>query len=147
VVSEPFWFVSDHDLFFPIFTSSLFSSDFFFLLPSSPSPSIRQSTSTKLDYLYEVSLLDDTQKIFETDLPLVNPYHAFAKKSQLSAVLKLSSNNLLVWQNNIFKLPLLTNIKFLLLLKNNLLLLKFHLNSQDNGFLKDIHIFILVLFS
>jgi hypothetical protein len=81
VVSEPFWFVSDYGLFFPIFTSSLFSSDFFFLLPSSPSPSIRQSTSTKLDYLYEVSLLDDTQKIFETDLPLVNPYHAFTKKS------------------------------------------------------------------
>jgi hypothetical protein len=52
-----------------------------------------------------------------------------------------------VWQNNIFKLPLLTNIKFLLLLENNLLLLKFHMNSQDNGFLKDIHIFILVLFS
>jgi hypothetical protein len=36
---------------------------------------------TKLDYLYEVSLLDDTQKIFETYLPLVNPYHIFAKKS------------------------------------------------------------------
>ena len=50
-----------------------------FYLP--PSPSIRQSTSTKLDYLYEVSLLDDTQKISETDLPLVNPYHAFTKKS------------------------------------------------------------------
>jgi len=46
-----------------------------------PSPFIRQSTSTKLDYLYEVSLLDDTHKISETDLPLVNPYHAFAKKS------------------------------------------------------------------
>ncbi|KAJ6963830.1 hypothetical protein NC652_002205 [Populus alba x Populus x berolinensis] len=45
-----------------------------------------------------------------------------------------------------FKFPLLTNIKFLLLLANNLLLLKFHLNFQANGFLKVIHIFILVLF-
>ena len=49
-----------------------------FYLP--PSPSIRQSTSTKLDYLYEISLLDETQKISETDLPLVNLYHAFTKK-------------------------------------------------------------------
>jgi hypothetical protein len=59
--------------------SSLLTSSSSFYLP--PSPSIRQSTSTKLDYLYEVSLLDDTQKISETYLSLVNPYHAFAKKS------------------------------------------------------------------
>jgi len=59
--------------------SSFLTSFSSFHLP--PSPSIRQSTSTKLDYLYEVSLLDDTQKISETDLPLVNLYHAFAKKS------------------------------------------------------------------
>jgi len=59
--------------------SSLLTFSSSFHLP--PSPSIRQSTSTKLDYLYEVSLLDDTQKISETDLPLVNPYHTFTKKS------------------------------------------------------------------
>jgi hypothetical protein len=121
--------------------SSLLTSSSSFHLP--PFLSIRQSTSTKLDYLYEVSLLDDTQKIYETDLPLVNPYHAFAKKSPfVIRNIKLSSNNLLVWPKNMFKLHFLTNIKFLLLLANNLLLLKF----QANGFLKDIHIFILVLF-
>ena len=64
----------------------------------------------------------------------------------LSAALKLSSNNPHVWPNNMFKLPLLTNIKFLLLLGNNSLLLKFQPNFQDNGFLKDTRIFILVLF-
>ncbi|KAJ6855345.1 hypothetical protein NC651_040109 [Populus alba x Populus x berolinensis] len=47
-------------------SSLLTSSSSFHLLLS---PSIRQSTSTKLDYLYEVNL------------PLVNPYHAFVKKS------------------------------------------------------------------
>ncbi|KAJ6979222.1 hypothetical protein NC653_027397 [Populus alba x Populus x berolinensis] len=59
--------------------SSLLTSFFSFHLP--PSPFICQSISTKLDYLYEVSLLDDSPKISETDLSLVNPYHAFAKKS------------------------------------------------------------------
>jgi len=59
--------------------SSLLTSFSSFYLPSFPS--IRQSTSTKLDYLYEVNLFDDTQKISKTDLPLVNPYRAFAKKS------------------------------------------------------------------
>jgi hypothetical protein len=44
-----------------------------------------------------------------------------------------------------FKPPLLTNIKFLLLLANNLLLLQFHPNFPANGFPKDIPIFILVL--
>uniref|UniRef100_A0A6N2KCQ4 Uncharacterized protein n=1 Tax=Salix viminalis TaxID=40686 RepID=A0A6N2KCQ4_SALVM len=39
-----------------------------------------------------------------------------------------------------FKLPLLTNIRFLLLLENSLLLLKSHQNFQNNGSLKDIHI-------
>ncbi|KAG5255169.1 movement protein [Salix suchowensis] len=60
-------------------SSSLQTSSSSFHLP--PSPSFRKSTSTKLAYLYEVNLLDDTQKISETDLPLVNPYHAFVKKS------------------------------------------------------------------
>jgi len=58
----------------------------------------------------------------------------------LSAVLKLSSNNILVWPKNMFKLPLLTTIKILLLLANSLLLSKFHLNFQANGFFKAIHI-------
>ncbi|KAJ6986236.1 hypothetical protein NC653_023969 [Populus alba x Populus x berolinensis] len=65
----------------------------------------------------------------------------------LSAVLKLSSNNLLVCPKNMFKPPLLTTIKFLLLLGNNLLLLKYQQNFQVNGFLKDTSIFILVLFA
>ncbi|KAJ6693670.1 hypothetical protein OIU85_004448 [Salix viminalis] len=59
--------------------SSLQTSSSSFPLP--PSPSLRKSTSTKLAYLNEVNLLDDTQKISETDLPLVNPYHAFVKRS------------------------------------------------------------------
>ena len=41
---------------------------------------------------------------------------------------------------NMFKLPLLTNIKSLLPLENSLLLWKFHLNFQANGFFKVIHI-------
>ncbi|KAG5234177.1 zinc finger, CCHC-type, viral movement protein [Salix suchowensis] len=60
-------------------SSSLQTSSSSFHLP--PSLSFRKSTSTKLAYLYEVNLLDDTQKISETDLPLVNLYHAFVKKS------------------------------------------------------------------
>lgn len=40
----------------------------------------RTSHNSKINYLYEVSLSDDT-KIFETQLPLMNPYLAFAKPS------------------------------------------------------------------
>ena len=60
-------------------SSSLQTSSSSFHLP--PSPSLRKSTSTKLAYLYEVNLLDETQRISETDLPLVNSYHAFVKRS------------------------------------------------------------------
>jgi hypothetical protein len=35
VVSEPFWFVGDHDFLLAVFTSSLFSFNFFFLFSSS----------------------------------------------------------------------------------------------------------------
>uniref|UniRef100_A0A6N2KB66 Uncharacterized protein n=1 Tax=Salix viminalis TaxID=40686 RepID=A0A6N2KB66_SALVM len=39
-----------------------------------------------------------------------------------------------------FKLPLLTNIRFVATSREQLLLLKSHLNFQNNGSLKDIHI-------
>jgi len=46
---------------------------------SSSTPSdVRVSNASKIDYLYEVSLNDKT-KISETQLPLMNPYSAFAK--------------------------------------------------------------------
>jgi len=51
------------------------------LAPSSSSstpPEFRVSNASKIDYLYEVSLSDET-KISETQLPLMNPYSAFAK--------------------------------------------------------------------
>ena len=51
------------------------------LTPSSSSSSLtefRTSHASKIDYLYEVSLNDEI-KIFETRLPLMNPYLAFAK--------------------------------------------------------------------
>jgi len=47
--------------------------------PSSSTPSdFHVSNASKIDYLYEVSLSDET-KISETQLPLMNPYYAFAK--------------------------------------------------------------------
>lgn len=48
-------------------------------LPLAPSTSSRRSSANKLDYLYEISYLDDENKITSGDLPLINPYHAFAK--------------------------------------------------------------------
>jgi len=51
------------------------------LTPSSSAstpPEFRVSNASKIDYLYEVSLSDET-KISETQLPLMNPYSAFAK--------------------------------------------------------------------
>ncbi|KAJ6893635.1 hypothetical protein NC652_027630 [Populus alba x Populus x berolinensis] len=125
--------------------SSLLTSSLSFHLPLSPS--ICQSISTKLDYLYEVSLLDDSPKISETDLPLVNPYHAFAKKSP--SVIR-SIKTLIKQPSRVAKEYVQASSfdqhKFLLLLGNNLLLLKYQQNFQVNGFLKDTRIFILVLF-
>jgi len=136
------WFESDHDLFFSIFASFLFSSDFFFLLPL-PFASLRlQNLTISMRLAFWMIHKKSLKQIFLLSILIM-----LLPKSLLllSAVLKLLSNNLFVWQKNMFKLPLLTNIKFLLLLENNLLLLKFHQNFQANGFLKDIHIFILVL--
>jgi len=45
---------------------------------SSTLSDFRVSNASKIDYLYEVSLSDEI-KISETQLPLMNPYSAFAK--------------------------------------------------------------------
>ncbi|GMN60041.1 hypothetical protein TIFTF001_029130 [Ficus carica] len=44
---------------------------------SLPSPSMRKSSASKLDYLYEINYVPDEQKIISEDLPIINPYHAF----------------------------------------------------------------------
>ena len=43
------------------------------------SPSIRKSSASKLDFLYEVNCVPNEQKVTSADLPLINPYHAFLK--------------------------------------------------------------------
>ena len=43
------------------------------------SPSIRKSSASKLDYLYELSYVPDNNKISSEYLPLINPYHTFTK--------------------------------------------------------------------
>lgn len=43
------------------------------------SPSMRKSSASKLDYLYEVNYVSDEQKVTSQDLPLINPYHDFIK--------------------------------------------------------------------
>lgn len=59
--------------FFPsTFISSAFSSNVF-----------KQTLSNELDHQFEVTTIPDEQKISETDLPLVNPYHPFSKKPTL----------------------------------------------------------------
>lgn len=55
----------------------LFQGTFYLLLSS---PVFKQTLGNKLDHLFEITTISNEQKISETDLPLVNPYHAFAKK-------------------------------------------------------------------
>ncbi|KAL2534382.1 putative viral movement protein [Abeliophyllum distichum] len=51
---------------------SLESSDF-------QSSSFRKSNASKIDGLYEITHLPETDKTPITSLPLLNPYHAYAK--------------------------------------------------------------------
>ncbi|KAL2474920.1 putative zinc finger protein [Abeliophyllum distichum] len=41
--------------------------------------SFRKSNSSKIDGLYEITHIPETDKTFVTSLPLLNPYHAYAK--------------------------------------------------------------------
>ena len=41
--------------------------------------SLRKSTATRLDYLYEISHVPEDSKISITDFPIVNPYTEFDK--------------------------------------------------------------------
>ena len=45
------------------------------------SPSIYKSTTSKIDYLYEISYVHDESKITSKEFPLINSYHAFTKPS------------------------------------------------------------------
>nr|QJS95220.1 polyprotein [Petunia vein clearing virus] len=47
----------------------------------SNAPKLSKALSNKYDYLYEVDILKENQKISDTYLPLLNPYSAFAKRS------------------------------------------------------------------
>ena len=42
-------------------------------------PSLRRSTGNRLEYLYEISHVQEDSKIPITDLPIVNPYTIFNK--------------------------------------------------------------------
>ena len=42
-------------------------------------PSLRRSTTNRLDYLYEISHVPEDSKIPITDFPIVNPYTIFNK--------------------------------------------------------------------
>ncbi|GMN24532.1 hypothetical protein TIFTF001_050329 [Ficus carica] len=46
--------------------------------------SMRKSSASKLDYLYEVNYVSDEQKVTSEDFPLINPYYAFTKPSTTS---------------------------------------------------------------
>ncbi|PON71893.1 Viral movement protein [Parasponia andersonii] len=50
-------------------------------LSLSPSPSLRKSSASKLEYLYELNYVSEESKITSENLPLINPYHAFTKPS------------------------------------------------------------------
>uniref|UniRef100_A0A803QDR5 Polyprotein n=1 Tax=Cannabis sativa TaxID=3483 RepID=A0A803QDR5_CANSA len=52
-------------------------------MPLTASPSLRRSSGSKLDALYEVSYLSDDGKVILSDLPLINPYQAFSKPQNL----------------------------------------------------------------
>ncbi|KAF4372297.1 hypothetical protein G4B88_004613 [Cannabis sativa] len=52
-------------------------------MPLTASPSLRRSSASKLDALYEVSYLSDDGKVILSDLPLINPYQAFSKPQSL----------------------------------------------------------------
>ena len=48
-------------------------------LSLSRTPSLRKTSASKLDFLYEVNFISDENKITSEELPLINPYQAFAK--------------------------------------------------------------------
>ncbi|KAF4375467.1 hypothetical protein F8388_024126 [Cannabis sativa] len=52
-------------------------------MPLTASPSLRRSSASKLDALYEVSYLSDDGKVILSDIPLINPYQAFSKPQSL----------------------------------------------------------------
>lgn len=70
--------------------------------PSAPfsvsyTPSLRKSSSSKLDFLYELSYILDNEKMTYESLPLINLYHAFTKSSSsftwsIKALIKPSFN-------------------------------------------------------
>lgn len=55
------------------------SSTSFSLAP----PIFKTTLGNKLDHLYEITTLPEDQKIEEANLPIINPYHAFTKKTFL----------------------------------------------------------------
>lgn len=44
-------------------------------------PTFKTTQGNKLDHLYDFTTLSDNQKIDETNLPIVNPYHVFTKQT------------------------------------------------------------------
>ena len=85
------------------------------------SHSLRKSTANKLDYLYELSYISDTNKISSESLPLINPYHAFTKtpnslvrsiKTLIKTSLKAPKEYIQASNFSQFQLPATSQVQF-----------------------------------
>ena len=70
---------------------------------TSPStPKLKESTSSKYDYMYEITHIPEGNQVEDSHLPLLNPYKAFRRSSSFSSsVKKLVSPKFQVHQNKI----------------------------------------------
>ena len=153
MVSEPYKFVlfTSESYYSSLMSTSespnTYSDSFISTLPMSltPSPSIRKSTASKLDYLYKVSYVPDESKITSEELPLINPYHTFTKSTILSPnQSNIWSNILPKVSNNMSNQPSLINVNYLYPLDSSFLPYKFLPNFHHTSQRKVLPISILV---
>ena len=70
---------------------------------SLPTPKLKESTSSKYDYLYEITHIPKGNQVEDSHLPFLNPYKAFRRSSSFSSsVKKLVSSQFQVPKEYIF---------------------------------------------
>lgn len=111
------------------------------ILPHSSSSSFRKSISSKMDYLYEISYLDKSNKITPTSLPLVNLCLAYSKPWQSFSMSSPKNPS----KRILYRLQSSINTSFLPKNKSNFSFWKSHPVFQTSNWQKDIHTFILEL--
>ena len=55
---------------------------------SPPTPKLKESTSSKYDYLYEITHIPKGNQVEDSHLPLLNPYKTFRRFSSFSSSVK-----------------------------------------------------------